>query len=223
VRSHDGALTARAQSRALEIALGLSLPAAVAFAVLSEAIAGGLFQRGAFGARDTAMVAAALTAISAGLPGHSLEKVMGAVSFAHEDTRTPMYTALCGLATAVTGALLLFPHYGHVGIAGAIALSGWVGATLLAAILWRRGWLRIEVEAWRRVPRIMLATLVMGAFIAGADALLASSLDISGSSFARVATLGLMVAAGLVLYLGCLQALGVASVRILLRAISERF
>src|SRR6266853_443922 len=223
VRSDDGAHAASVQSRALEIALGLSLPAAVAFAVLSEAIAGGLFQRGAFGPRDTAMVAAAMAAISAGLPGHSLEKVMGAVSFAHEDTHTPMYTALCGLATAVTGALILFPRYGHVGIAAAIALSGWVGATLLAAILWRRGWLRIEAEAWRRVPRIVLATLVMGAFIAGADALLASWLNISGSSFARVAALGLMVAAGLGLYVGCLQALGVASVRILLRAIRERF
>src|SRR5258706_2243653 len=142
------------------------------------------------------MVAAALAAISAGLPGPSLEKVMGAVSFAHEDTHPPMYTALCGLATAVTGALILFPRYGNAGVAAAIALSGWVGATLLAAILWRRGWLRIEAEAWRRVPRIVLATLVMGAFIAGADALLASWLNISGSSFARVAALGLMVAAG---------------------------
>jgi putative peptidoglycan lipid II flippase len=169
------------------------------------------------------MVAAALAAISAGLPGHSLEKVMGAVSFAHEDTRTPMYTALCGLATAVTGALILFPRYGHVGIAAAIALSGWIGATLLAAILWRRGWLLIEAEAWRRVPRIMLATVVMGAFIAGMDALLTSWLNISGSSFARIAALGLTVAAGLSLYVGCLQALGVASVRNLLRAIRERF
>jgi len=42
VRSQDGAHAAHTQSRALEIALGLSLPAAVAFAVLSEAIAGGL-------------------------------------------------------------------------------------------------------------------------------------------------------------------------------------
>jgi putative peptidoglycan lipid II flippase len=222
VRSHDARHAANAQSRALEIALGLSLPAAVAFAVLSEAIAGGLFQRGAFGPRDTAMVAAALTAISAGLPGHSLEKVMGAVSFAHEDTHTPMYTALCGLAAAVTGALILFPRYGHVGIAGAIALSGWIGATLLAAILWRRGWLRIEAEAWRRVPRIVLATLVMGVSIAGVNAVLASWVNISGSSFARITALGLMVAAGLALYLGCLQAFGVASARIWLRAIRER-
>ena len=49
LRSGDGADDAASQSRALELALALSLPAATAFAVLSEAIAGGLFERGAFG------------------------------------------------------------------------------------------------------------------------------------------------------------------------------
>src|SRR5499427_4523282 len=222
VRSQDSAHAADAQSRALEIALALSLPAAIAFAVLSQAIAGGLFQRGAFGPRDTAMVAAALTAISAGLPGHCLEKVMGAVSFAHEDTRTPMYTALCGLAAAVTGALALFPHHGHVGIAAAIALSGWIGATLLAVILWRRGWIRIERDAWRRAPRIVLATLIMGGVIAGGNALLNALFDVSGSSLSRVTVLAFMVAAGLCVYLISLQALGVTSARSLVRATLER-
>src|SRR6202030_3937363 len=70
LRSGDRTHVADAQSRAFEIAIALSLPSAVAFAVLSEAIVGGLFQRGAFGGHDTAMVAAALAAISAGLPGH---------------------------------------------------------------------------------------------------------------------------------------------------------
>jgi putative peptidoglycan lipid II flippase len=222
VRGDDSVHTASAQSRALEIALALSLPAALALAVLAEAIAGGLFQRGAFGPRDTAMVAAALTAISAGLPGHSVEKVMGAVSFAHEDTRTPMIAALCGLAAAVVGAVLLFPRYGHVGIAAAIAASGWIGATLLTAILWRRGWLRIDAAAWRRLPRIVLAAAVMGAFIAAADDALAAWSDITGTPAVRVAALGLLVAAGLGLYIACLQAFGVASLQRLLRAVRER-
>jgi putative peptidoglycan lipid II flippase len=217
-----GDRAADAQSRALEIALGLALPSAVAFALLSEAIAGGLFQRGAFTARDTAMVAAALAAISAGLPGHSLEKVLGAVSFAHEDTRTPMATALCGLATAVAGAHVLFPHYGHVGIAAAIALSGWIGATLLAVILWRRRWLVIDGAAWRRTTRIVLATAIMGAAIAGGDAVLSSVLDVAASSLARVGTLGLLVAAGLGVYLLALQALGVTSIPTLLAAVRAR-
>jgi putative peptidoglycan lipid II flippase len=132
-------------------------------------------------------------------------------------------TALCGLATAVTGALILFPRYGHVGIAAAIALSGWIGATLLAIILWRRGWLRIEGAAWRRAPRIVLATAIMGTVIAGGDAVLVSLLDVASSSLARIATLGLLVAAGLAVYLLALQAFGVTSPRTLLEAVRERF
>jgi putative peptidoglycan lipid II flippase len=222
LRNGDHADDAASQSRALELALGLSLPAATAFAVLSEAIAGGLFQRGAFGPRDTVMVASALAAISAGLPGHSLEKVLGAVSFAHEDTRTPMYAALCGLATAVTGAMLLFPRYDDVGIAAAIALSGWVGATALGAILWRRGWLRIEPAALHRAGRIVVATAVMGAVIAFGDAGAKSLFDVTGSSPARIVTLFALVAAGLAVYLAALQALGVASLEALVAALDKR-
>jgi putative peptidoglycan lipid II flippase len=222
LRSGDRSADAASQSRALELALALSLPAATGFAVLSEAIAGGLFQRGAFGPRDTAMVAAALAAISAGLPGHSLEKVLGAVSFAHEDTRTPMYTALCGLATAVIGSLLLFPRYGHVGIAGAIAMSGWVGASLLAVILWRRGWLRIEEASLTRLPRIVIATAIMAAAVAVGEAMLTRLFDLSGSSLARIVALFAMVAAGLAIYLVALQAFRVASLRDLLASVGGR-
>jgi putative peptidoglycan lipid II flippase len=168
------------------------------------------------------MAAAALAAISAGLPGHSLEKVLGAVSFAHEETRTPMYTALCGLAAAVTGAVVLFPRYGIVGIAGAIALSGWVGATLIAVTLLRRGWLRLEGAALHRLPRLLLATAIMGSLIAGGDALAASWLDMAGSQLARIASLGLLVVFGLGVYLLALQAFGVTSPRILLKAVRER-
>jgi putative peptidoglycan lipid II flippase len=222
LRSGDRSADAASQSRALELALALSLPAATGFAVLSEALAGGLFQRGAFGPRDTAMVAAALAAISAGLPGHSLEKVLGAVSFAHEDTRTPMYTALCGLATAVIGSLLLFPRYGHVGIAGAIAMSGWVGASLLAVILWRRGWLRIEEASLTRLPRIVVATAIMAAAVAAGEAMLTRLFDLSGSSLARIVALFAMVAAGLAIYLVALQAFRVASLRDLLASVGGR-
>ena len=206
---------AAAQSRGLEVALGLALPSAVGFAVLAQPIASGLFERGAFGPRDTVAVAAALAAISAGLPGHTLEKVFGAVSFAHEDTRTPMLAALAGLAAAVAGALALFPRYGHVGVAAAIAISGWVGATLLGAILRRRGWLQLDRDAARRLPRIVAATIVMGIAILGAQELLATSFHASGSP-ARLAVLALLVAIGLATYLACLHMLGVARMRDLL-------
>jgi len=222
VRAESKERIAAAQSRAFEIALGLALPSAVAFAVLAEPISGGLFERGAFGPHDTAMVAGALAAISAGLPGHVLEKVFGAVSFAHEDTRTPMITALCGLAAAIAGALILFPRYGHVGIAAAIAISGWVGATALAVVLWRRGWVRIDREARRRLPRIVLATAVMAVAIGGGYELIASALNLRGTALARIASLAVLVAVGLGVYLASIQALGVARLGELRVAVRKR-
>ncbi len=213
---------ASAQSRAIEIALGLALPSAVAFAVLAEPIVGGLFERGAFGPNDTAAVAGALAAISAGLPGHVLEKVFGAVSFAHEDTRTPMFTALAGLAVALTGALILFPRYGHVGIAGAIAISGWVGASLLGVILWRRRWLKIDRETSRRLPLIVAAAAIMGIVIAGANAYFASFPGATATSFTRIGTLAVLVVAGLGIYLAGLHLLRVARVRDVVAAIREQ-
>ena len=200
VRDKDPQAVAAAQSRAFEIALGLALPAAVAFALLAEQIAGGLFQHGEFGPHDTAAVAAALAAICAGLPGHVLEKVLGAVSFAHEDTRTPMFTALAGLATATILALALFPTYGHVGIAAAIAISGWVGATVLGIVLLKRRWLRLDREARRRLPLIVLATALMGIVIYFAQGILISTWNTSGSAPARIGALVALVMLGLTTY-----------------------
>jgi putative peptidoglycan lipid II flippase len=211
-----------AQSRAFEIALGLALPSAIAFATLAMPIAGGLFERGAFGPRDTIAVASALAAISAGLPGHILEKVLAGISFAHEDTRTPMYAALAGLTVATVAAFLLFPHYGHVGIAAAIAMSGWVGATILSILLWRRGWLIISRATWRRIVVIVLASAVMGVAILLGYALIEQNFAASGTATGRIATLATLVTAGLATYLACLHVLGVARVRDLIAAVNDR-
>jgi putative peptidoglycan lipid II flippase len=204
--------TAAAQSRAFEIALGLALPAAVGFAVLAQPIARALFERGAFGPADTAAVAAALVAICGGLPGHVLEKVFGAVSFAHEDTRMPMLAALCGLATAIIGGLLTFPHFGYVGVAAAVAVSAWVGAAVLGVTLYRRNWLRLDRDAARRLPRIVLATAIMGVAV-GYAFTMSRDLIAGQPASGRVILLIVSIAAGLVIYLGALQLLGVARLK----------
>src|SRR5262249_58463945 len=92
------------------------LPAAAGLSLLANTIVGGLFERGAFGARDTAAVAGALAAISVGLPGHALEKTFGAVSFAHQDPQTPILAALCGLAAAVICGMLPFSRVRRIGV-----------------------------------------------------------------------------------------------------------
>jgi putative peptidoglycan lipid II flippase len=211
---------AAAQSRACEIALGLALPAAAGFALLAPQIAGGLFQHGAFGAQDTEAVSIALIAICAGLPGHVLEKVFGAVSFAHEDTRTPMFTALCALAAAIISGVALFPQYGFIGVAAAIAISGWVGAALLGGILRARGWLKLDGDAWRRLPRIAFATFVMGLIVAAEAAGAQTFLPgLSGSDAGRLALLAVMVTVALIVYAAALQILGVVKLTDMMTAL----
>jgi putative peptidoglycan lipid II flippase len=206
VRADDRAATATVQSRAFELALGLALPASVGLMLLAEPIVGGLFERGAFGARDTTAVAGALAAISFGIVGHASEKILASVSFAHEDTRTPMLTALAGLATSATAAVIVFPRLGHVGVALAVASCGWMSAALLGIALARRHWLHVDSDFRRRMPRILLATAVMGAVIAGLQAALPG---VGNSQVLRLASMTLAVAVGVGVYLAALHLLGV--------------
>jgi putative peptidoglycan lipid II flippase len=133
-----------------------------------------------------------------------------------------MIAALCGLASTIVGSLILFPSHGHVGVAAAIAGSGWVGATLLGVILWRRRWLDIDRAARRRLPLVVLATVLMGAVILGGYELLATGFDVTGSALARLTTLAVLVIAGLATYVAALQALGVANLSELRTAITRR-
>jgi putative peptidoglycan lipid II flippase len=218
VRAADTTAIAGTQARAFETALGLALPAALALGLLATEIAGVLFERGAFGAHDTAAVAAAVAAICAGLPGHALEKAFGAVSFAHEDTRTPMLAALIGLMAAIAGALALFPAFGHIGVAAAIALSGWVGAALLCVVLVRRRWLAVELGVVARLGRIIVASLAMALVLIG----LQWALIPATSAMVRAVRLAVLVTAGLAVYAAALQLLGVARLSVLLAAVRER-
>ena len=215
-RAQTSSSIALAQARTFEIALGLALPAAVGMALLAQPIARVLFERGAFGPTDSVAVAAALMAIACGLPGHALEKAFGAISFSHEDTRAPMVSGLAGIAIATVAAVLLFPRYGHVGIAAAIALSGWIGAALMGIVLMRRRWIACEPSVVRRLAGIVLAAAIMGAVVAGGQALFANAS--TGSALARAAILAVLIAAGLAAYLASLHVLGIAPLRDLIRA-----
>jgi putative peptidoglycan lipid II flippase len=220
VRARDDLAIARTQSRAFELALGISLPATLALALLAGEIAGGLFERGAFGPADTAAVAAAVAAICGGLPGHALEKVFGAIFFAHDNTRLPMLAAFAGLASALAAATALFPAYGHVGVAAAIALSGWVGTAVLGLALLRRRWLHGDRELARRMACIVLSAVTMGAVLVVVKFLLHEAFGQAASALGRIAVLVVLVPTGLAVYLGALHLLAVipiASLRDVIR------
>jgi len=86
------------QNRGIELALLLTLPAAIALGVLATPILSVLFERGAFGPTDTMATAAALTAYAAGLPAFVLIKVLAPAFFARHDTATPVKVAVAAMA-----------------------------------------------------------------------------------------------------------------------------
>jgi putative peptidoglycan lipid II flippase len=165
VRGEDHAGVAHAESRGLELAVGLALPATVGLIVLAAPIVRLLFEHGAFTADDTRATARALMWLALALPAHVLVKALSPAFFAREDTVTPLVAALKGVVLAVASAFLLSHWYSADGIAAAIALGAWS----MALSLIRRGaatfGFSIDPGARQRLPRIVLAALAMGALL----------------------------------------------------------
>ena len=130
-----------------------------------------------------------------------------------------MWAALAGFASATVQALVLFPRYAQIGVAAAIAVSGWVGASILAVVLWRRGWLALERVAGGRILAILLASGAMGVAIVSANTLVANFFDATGSSLLRLTILAFLVLLGLVVYLAMLHTLSVVRLRELIAGI----
>jgi putative peptidoglycan lipid II flippase len=212
VRTGDRTGVAHAESRGLELAVGLALPATLGLIVLSEPIVRLLFEHGAFTAADTAATARALMWLALALPAHVLVKALSPAFFAREDTMTPLVSALKGILLAVAAAFLLSHWYGTDGIAAAIALGAWS----MAFSLIRRGadtfGFSIDTEARRRLPRIALAALAMGALLW----LATQSLPALGSgahNLVQAILLLAVIAAGIAVYALFLRLFGVTGWR----------
>jgi len=200
------------QNRSLEFAMLLTLPAAVALAVVSTPIIQVLFERGAFLSDDVRPVALALMAFAAGLPAFVLIKVFQPGFFAREDTRTPMRYAAVSVAVNVAGSLVLFIPLGHIGIAIATSLAGWVNAALLVGTLSRRGHFAVDAPLRRRLQRIVFAALLMGLALWLCAWMMEAWLT-APAIVVRALALALLVALGMGLYAAAAQLTGAFDLR----------
>jgi putative peptidoglycan lipid II flippase len=161
----DKSAIAHAESRSLQLAAGLALPAMLGLIVLSTPIVRLLFEHGAFTADDTASTAQALTWLALALPAHVLVKALSPAFFAREDTWTPLLATLKGFAFAIALALLLGHYLGPSGIAIGLAFGAWSTAASLIRQGATRFGLSLDVDARRRLPRIVASSLLMGALL----------------------------------------------------------
>ncbi|MBL4870877.1 MAG: murein biosynthesis integral membrane protein MurJ [Robiginitomaculum sp.] len=149
-------------NRAFEIAAFLTLPAAMALAAMPEFLIAGIFERGAFTQADTQATSKALRMFAFGLPAFILIKVLTPAFFARENTKTPMIYA--GLSAIINLGLgyYLFVTIGFWGLAIATSIAAWVNVFFLTRILLKDGNFTPDARLLTRVPRIALASLVMG-------------------------------------------------------------
>ncbi len=196
-------------NRAIEFALLLTLPAAVALAAIPFPIVTVLFQRGAFGAEASAATAAALAAYAAGLPAFVLVKALTPGFYAREDTATPFHIAVVSMVANTALSIALFQVMGFLGIALGTTIASWLNIALLTATLVRRGHLAADARLKSRLVRIALASAGMGAVLWLGAAWLAPFL--AGPLLVKSMALAALVGGGLALY--GLLALALGAVR----------
>jgi putative peptidoglycan lipid II flippase len=181
-------------NRAIEYALFLTLPAAVALGVLAYPVMWTLFGRGAFGPTSALLSSHALIAYAAGLPAFVLAKVLAPGFFARGDMATPVKIGLSAVVLNLALNLAFMVPLQQVGPALATSLAAVFNVGWMAAVLARRGQWRPDVRLRQRILRVAAAAAGMGLVLWGAEhALFVTTFR----GFARLGTLAALVAIGL--------------------------
>ncbi|MGK0186624.1 MAG: putative peptidoglycan lipid II flippase [Verrucomicrobiales bacterium] len=210
LRADDLPGAQNSMNRGLEIALLVTFPAAVAMLVIPYPIVSTLFERGEFKSFASEETSLALAGFALGLPGYVLIRVLQPGYFAQENTKSPMYMAGITVAVNIVFSLLLFPIFRHVGIAVATTISAWVNVFLLVRGL--KGFLLVDQRLKRRLPRIFIASLLMGAALIGLHQLVGGWFTES-TIMLKVAGLAILVFGGIATYAGCALALKATTLR----------
>ena len=197
--SEEGA--AHTQNRAMELALYLALPAAIALIISAVPIVRGVFEHGQFLAKDTIGTAAVLSAFSFGVPAYVLIKVLTPGFYARQDTKTPVRLAIASMLVNLGLNLyfILYLHQGVVSIAISTAIAAWVNVILLYVVLHKRGQFRFDARFINKAWRILLAALAMGIALWFANPFFAPY--VTGGLLQRIIVLTVLVGSGMAVYI----------------------
>lgn len=190
----------------LRMTILLTLPAALALALLSVPLITTLFHHGAFTEHDVWMTREALVAYSVGLLGIILVKVLAPGFYARQNIKTPVKIAIITLiATQLMNLAFIFPLQ-HAGLALAIGLGACLNAGLLFYQLRKQAIYQPQPGWLIFFSKILLALAAMGVvlwFTAGSDASW-----LNGSALSRATQLSGVVLAGAISYFAALWLLG---------------
>ncbi len=185
-----------ALSWGIRLMLMLSVPATLGLMVLSGPIVELIYERKAFDADSTLLVAAALLFYAPGIIGYSVVKIASPCFYAMRDARTPITVSLITIAVNLVLNLVLNAWMGFTGLALGTAIAANVNALLLLVLLSRR----IGGVDARRIlqasGKILLASAVMAAAAWGLEAWLSQVWPGTGLGL-RTVRVGVSIAASI--------------------------
>jgi len=196
----------RVQSDAIELAMLLTIPAAVALAICATPFVTMIFQGGRFDLADAAVTGNVLAVLVLGLPAYVLVKVLVPNFYARADTRTPVYAAFISLAVFVAFNIAFLQRFGVVGVAYASVIGAWINTGFLYIVLWRRQYYRLPGALVLRIARQLVAAAVMGAALWFARDLLSGYF--AAGLLARLFALAVLVGCAALVYFGVAFAVG---------------
>jgi putative peptidoglycan lipid II flippase len=206
IAAGDEAGARQAQDRAIEFALLLAIPCAVAFAVVPDLIMLALFSRGAFTATDAAAAGATLAAYSFGIIPFVLLRAVSSSFLARGDTATPVKALLISVVPNVALKIVLMDRYAQVGLAFATSVGVWVNFSLLAWFAMREKLLVVDARLRSSAAGLALAGIALGAALIVAAGPVLRYCEAFGSP-RFVAALALLAMLGAAVYGGAVAAM----------------
>lgn len=196
IKSQENDSAIKLQNIALEVGLILVIPATLALTCLAYPIISTLFERGAFSADQSFLVAKALMFYSFGLPAYVLVKVMEPAFFARGNTKTPMNIAvICLISNGVLNVIFYFNNLGFIGIILASIISSYLNLTLLITKLIKKQNFYFEKLFFKKLLIILIPSILM------ADSLIFMRLYFDNSdNFNKIIELIIMISSGLIIY-----------------------
>ncbi|HQT25084.1 MAG TPA: murein biosynthesis integral membrane protein MurJ, partial [Burkholderiales bacterium] len=204
-RSHDE--YAKLLDWGLRLTFLLTLPAALALALLSAPLVSTLFLHGAFNVHDLYMTRNAVLAYSVGLLGLILVKVLAPGFYARQDIRTPVRIAIITLVLTQLMNLAFIGPLKHAGLALAIGLGSCFNAAFLYKGLRKSGIYSPQPGWGKFLLRIAVALFVMGFVIWFSSG--STEYWIESGISKRALRLSLVVFLGILSYFGTLRISGI--------------
>ncbi|MFM2167518.1 MAG: murein biosynthesis integral rane protein MurJ [Verrucomicrobiota bacterium] len=213
-----------ALAKGLRLVLFLTLPCAAGLALLSHEIISVIFEHGRVKAHDVAQTAAPLQAFAFGLVFYAAIKVLQPSFYTIGKRFIPMYTSLAVIAfTAAANAFTVFVlKWDHTALAWGTAVGLALNFTVLYLSMRKFAQGLETTSLVTSLGRIGLASAAMGGLcLASKFTLMTDWTHLS--TLARIASLGVTIAAGAVVYFALTKMLKVEESGEFLSIVSRRF